>query len=586
MSILCLCSLTSAQIAYQEGWESYSKDTTYPNGWKQPSGEDLNDPYIDDGSEGISPFEDSKLLYTYGTNNDEGIMYYKNLSRNFEQPVNVSFAWYETSYSFGGGITIHDSSGSIMAGTGTNNPGQRVFNGSSDASISGGQYDKWFNFTAEFLANGSYRLYRNNNNIGVYNTGGSGSRKISQIGICGANGGDLLASDCKNFNDPTQGNIYSKRVEMGWDGIMIKKDVDGKIVDWFEDGDYTKGPSWYKEYDQDGGTFHWSVSTDNPYEGNYALKNTNNMNLWDEEGIALDVPGVAGNYSLYLQANEKTRPIFEIRDSDSDSVSFANRKGEKSGDQIYSCSGSTTFSSHFSKSSYQKLVMDVSLTGDTVLYAYKPDGSLRFKKNVGNCIDDPQKIVLHTKNEHSDNIYFDNVKIPEISNSAPNVESYNFEPSVWSSSESVDLTANVTDDSSVDSVSARIYKDGDKQLETALTQEPNGNWTVSNLFTADSGDVEYKVELNATDGSGRSTVQNVTSKTTGNLSLTWSHPENPDGFKIYSNATGGMSQIADVSSSNYEHVSTALTSGKYVCYEVTAYNQYGESNPISDCDNV
>ena len=72
-----------------------------------------------------------------------------------------------------------------------------------------------------------------------------------------------------------------------------------------------------------------------------------------------------------------------------------------------------------------------------------------------------------------------------------------------------------------------------------------------------------------------------------NISLSWSHPGSPDGFKVYSNASGSMSQVADVSSMTYEDSSDSVSKGDYICYEVTAYNQYGESDPTpEDCATV
>lgn len=72
------------------------------------------------------------------------------------------------------------------------------------------------------------------------------------------------------------------------------------------------------------------------------------------------------------------------------------------------------------------------------------------------------------------------------------------------------------------------------------------------------------------------------------VNLTWTdQSSNEDGFKIYSNASG-WSKIGEVSANKekFEHSSNSLNSGMYVCFNVTAYNQYGESSPVNSCETL
>lgn len=168
-------------------------------------------------------------------------------------------------------------------------------------------------------------------------------------------------------------------------------------------------------------------------------------------------------------------------------------------------------------------------------------------------------------------------------NSVPTINSVSTTPSTWTASSSVDVFANVSDtDGSLSSVTADVWESNVRIKEdVALSQNANGNWTVSNLFSlTQSG--EYVLQLNATDNSGASKVENVSTKNARSASLSWSHSGSPDGFNVYSNVTGGMNVVTDTSSKSFDHISTALSTGDYVCYEVTAFNNYGESAATSE----
>lgn len=71
-------------------------------------------------------------------------------------------------------------------------------------------------------------------------------------------------------------------------------------------------------------------------------------------------------------------------------------------------------------------------------------------------------------------------------------------------------------------------------------------------------------------------------------SLSWSdNSDNENGFRIYSNATGSMSEIKTVGADTTSTTdTTSLDSGETVKYKVTAYNQFGESTGTTDTVNI
>lgn len=80
-------------------------------------------------------------------------------------------------------------------------------------------------------------------------------------------------------------------------------------------------------------------------------------------------------------------------------------------------------------------------------------------------------------------------------------------PSKWNFSDSIDVTANVTDDGSVSSVNADVWKNGTQIVSSAsLSKQASGNWTVDNLFTVDEANVYYNISLTATDDAGATTT--------------------------------------------------------------------------------
>lgn len=166
-------------------------------------------------------------------------------------------------------------------------------------------------------------------------------------------------------------------------------------------------------------------------------------------------------------------------------------------------------------------------------------------------------------------------------NSPPQFDNISSTPESWNKEQETNFTVNVSDtDGYVESVSATVREGGNIIKDGVPLSNTSKKWEEEYLFKTDEPEVYYNVSLNATDDDGEYSIKHI-NKSTENASITWNHSGNPEGFKIYSNSSSeGMKLTAKVSSSNYEHISTALTNS-YVCYKVTAYNEYGESSSTS-----
>lgn len=89
-------------------------------------------------------------------------------------------------------------------------------------------------------------------------------------------------------------------------------------------------------------------------------------------------------------------------------------------------------------------------------------------------------------------------------NSPPTFDSVSTTPESWTLGQSIDVSANVSDgDGSVSSVVADVYEDGTQIISDAsLTQNGNGEWTITDLFTVDESEVHYNITITATDNDG------------------------------------------------------------------------------------
>ena len=71
------------------------------------------------------------------------------------------------------------------------------------------------------------------------------------------------------------------------------------------------------------------------------------------------------------------------------------------------------------------------------------------------------------------------------------------------------------------------------------------------------------------------------------IGISWTdNSDNEQGFRLYSNVSGSFKQIGKVGKNGnaFTHVLPGQNAvGRYVCYRVTAYNKFGESDPLEGC---
>jgi len=98
-----------------------------------------------------------------------------------------------------------------------------------------------------------------------------------------------------------------------------------------------------------------------------------------------------------------------------------------------------------------------------------------------------------------------------FSNTPPSFNSVTTNPSSWSLSSSVDVSANVTDgDGNVSSVSASVWENGTKIVDGAsLTNTGGSTWSVSDLFTVEESNVFYNLTVTATDDDGATSTEKM-----------------------------------------------------------------------------
>lgn len=145
----------------------------------------------------------------------------------------------------------------------------------------------------------------------------------------------------------------------------------------------------------------------------------------------------------------------------------------------------------------------------------------------------------------------------------------------------VELEATVGDANS-DSLDLTFY-DGNSDKIGEVTGVGNGTYSVT--WTGLNSDQSYEWEVEVADGSARP-VSATSTFTTVDLDLSWTdNSDNEQGFRIYSNRSGSWQRIKTVGTNTegFKHVSNFLEFGRYICYNVTAYNQYGESDPVQGC---
>lgn len=79
---------------------------------------------------------------------------------------------------------------------------------------------------------------------------------------------------------------------------------------------------------------------------------------------------------------------------------------------------------------------------------------------------------------------------------------------------------------------------------------------------------------------------NLNPSTPPDIAVSWNdNSENEEGFRLYSNASGEFKQIGNTAANNegFVHPLPEQSVGRYICYRITAYNEFGESEPAEGC---
>lgn len=353
----------------------------------------------------------------------------------------------------------------------------------------------------------------------------------------------------------------------------------------FENGNYND--------DWSGDTGTYERSTDEAYSGSYSLKypNTEYTNYQVKNTTANCVSPSSLQTSMYKRSGNYDGTVA------SDDDQFTDFQDSNSNDVIrvhfndqIDVNGVSIKSNPSAETWYNVKLKDISWESETVgnieLNGVDVASNVAFD-NSANCFS--QTVLRNAMPTYGSPVYWDDVSTPYTTNSPPSVNSVSTSPSIWSNNGSrIDLEVQVSDpDANVESLNASVTEGTEKVKEDIALTNESGVWKKRNLFSVKEPNVYYNLTVEAIDTEGAVSSYDV-NKFAGNSSLTWSGSGDAEGYRIYSNtSSNSMTEIADVASLSYEHISTALSSGNYVCYEVTAYNEYGESDPTPEkCTTV
>jgi len=149
------------------------------------------------------------------------------------------------------------------------------------------------------------------------------------------------------------------------------------------------------------------------------------------------------------------------------------------------------------------------------------------------------------------------------------------------SSDGVELSVTVEDNNS-DQMNITFYNSSDNSIIGSLENRQNGTYSVT--WTGLNHDTNNTFYIEVDDGT-TTTISSVNSFTTYDVSVSWNdNSDNENGFRIYNNASGSYERIGTTGPGTTSFTDTSKDlSDTYTCYRVRAYNQFGESSPISDC---
>lgn len=190
--------------------------------------------------------------------------------------------------------------------------------------------------------------------------------------------------------------------------------------------------------------------------------------------------------------------------------------------------------------------------------------------------------VTFTVSDGSTNTTKEISRYVNTSNGKPNAQNFIPSDTNTDSSGGVELSVDISDPDS-DQMNLTFYDASDDTVIDTLTGLNNG--THKSTWTGLTADSSYSWYVNVTDGISTVT-SNTYSFTTIDIDLSWTdNSNNEEGYRIYSNASGSFNQIKSVGANSKTATVSGpnFQTGKYTCLQVTAYNQYGESNPAEGC---
>lgn len=364
-------------------------------------------------------------------------------------------------------------------------------------------------------------------------------------------------------------------------------------VDDFEDGDATE----YNISTNDAGTDYDVVKdSSNAQEGSYYLKvygDSDNDRLQVLSTDGLDVYPDAGDKLTY-HVNKQTGctvagVFFGVQNEDNLSQgNYHFRWYDGSGGDykanVDNGTGVETFFNVDSSygSGWQKYIINWGESGE-IKFKVVDDGSLVFEKNATDTTWSQGGIGYHAYSYCSGGpeVWYDNITLisgndkPKIDLKSPN--NINQDPN-----NGVTLTANISDPDN-DKMNITFYNASNDKAIGKVENVTGGDHSVT--WTGLNPDQTYNWHAEVTDGRDNA-ISNTHSFTTIDIDLSWTdNSDNEGGFNLYSNATGTYSKTNQVAENtvSYKAFNKGLEFGEYTCYKVTAFNQYGESDPVEGC---
>ena len=329
-------------------------------------------------------------------------------------------------------------------------------------------------------------------------------------------------------------------------------------VDDFEDGDLN-------EYDYIHVGSNVGVTGSNPIEGSYSLNFDPDDNIIISNSGLSAYPNRGDRVEWYFREDGST--IFRVLVATSgtsfdpsDNYQFSANNRDSNNDKIsitkdVDGTASTLASDDsisFEDSGLFRGVVEWYENGTIRYSVYNVDsyGDTGTKVSTISAVDnshDSGGIGFGVYDKGNANGKFDALTFEPI-NDPPSCDSVSTTPSSWTLGSSIDISASCSDsDGTVSGVSADVYEDGTQIVSDSSLSDSDGDgtWEIDNLFTVDEADVDYKLELTATDDDGAtSTYTRTETISDSSAGLKAAKPQNssvyddPVPYDVYLNDDG------------------------------------------------